>query len=109
MEEPTPSDEIPTYVAEGIGRQDNQTLRAIIEYCQRLIEYNEQDVDPDELADEDEELVDVEESSSGAVVIKKVPCGKDNCSTCPHGPYKYIVTRNGDSHNWEYKGAVDSE
>ena len=109
MEKPTPPDEIPSYVADGLARQDNQTLRQIIQHCEHLIANNEQDIDEEDLADESEELIDVDETETGAVVIKKVPCGKDNCSQCPHGPYKYIVTREGDSHNWEYKGAVESE
>jgi len=108
MEKPTPPDEIPTYVADGLVRQNTETLQAIIEYCQRLQGHYEREVEQAELADENEEVVDVEDTESGTVVIKKVPCGKENCSTCPHGPYEYLVTREGDSLNWEYKGAVDS-
>ena len=55
--------------------------------------------------DPGEEIVDTEDTDGGTVVIKKVPCGKD-CSGCPHGPYKYVVTREGESLNWEYKGPV---
>lgn len=48
----------------------------------------------------------VEESSRGTVVTKKVSCGKDNCK-CPrgelHGPYKYIVHRQGNSLEWTTK------
>jgi hypothetical protein len=39
-------------------------------------------------------------------VIKKVPCGKD-CAGCPHGPYKYIVSREDNTLNWRYEGPVD--
>jgi hypothetical protein len=107
MVKPTPSDTIPKYVAEGIARQDTDTLHAIIQYCERLIDHYNQEVDESELAGENEEVVDVEETEGGAVVIKKVPCGKESCSTCPHGPYKYLVTREGESLNWEYKGATE--
>jgi len=64
------------------------------------------ELEADELADSDEELVDAEDTDGGTVVIKKVPCGKQ-CDGCPHGPYKYVVTRDGGSLNWEYKGAVE--
>ena len=64
------------------------------------------EIEADELADSDEELVDAEDANGGTVVIKKVPCGKQ-CDGCPHGPYKYVVTRDGESLNWEYKGAVE--
>ena len=107
MEQPDQPEQIPSYVAEGIQRQDTATLRAIIQYCERLINYYDREVHETELGDQDEEVLDVEETDSGTVVIKKVPCGKDRCSTCPHGPYKYLVSREGDTLNWDYKGAVD--
>ena len=53
-------------------------------YCEQRIEYLEAEADrnlgEDELADEGEKLVEVEESDGGTRVMKKVPCGKDNCS-----------------------------
>lgn len=108
--EPAPADEIPSYIIEGIDRQDQETLAAIEEYARRRREHltalEERSLEDDDLADAGEEIVDVDESSDGTVVIKKIRCGKD-CGGCPHGPYKYIVTREGDSLNWEYKGPVD--
>jgi len=105
-----PSD-VPKYVREGLDRQDRETLQDVIEYCEERIEYLEsqanQDLNEEQLADEGEELVDVEEGSEGTRVVKKVPCGKDNCSTCPHGPYLYLVRREGDSVIWDYQGVVD--
>ena len=109
MTEPEPPDVIPAYIADGIARQDRETLAAIEDYAQARREYLEtlaaQSVDETALADSDEELVDVEESQEGTVVIKRVPCGKD-CSGCPHGPYKYIVRREGEHLKWTYKGPV---
>ena len=107
--EPTPADPIPAYVVDGIDRQDAATLEAIEAYARARREHLEaleaREIDADELADADEEIVDTEDTDGGTVVIKKVPCGKD-CSGCPHGPYKYVVTREGESLNWEYKGPV---
>lgn len=61
--------------------------------------------DGDDLAGDGEEVVDVEDGGNGTVVVQKVPCGKD-CDGCPHGPYKYVLGRDGDSLNWDYKGPV---
>lgn len=52
---------------------------------------------------DDEEIVvgervkEVEQSSRGTKVVKKVPCGKDNCSSCPHGPHVYYYRREDDT------------
>jgi len=42
----------------------------------------------------------------GSVVVKRVPCGK-RCSKCPHGPYKYRVTKVGGKQIWKYEGKAD--
>ena len=108
--EPRPPDVIPAYIVEGIDRQDTETLVAIEQYARERREYlktlESREITAKDLADPEEELVDVEESAEGTVVIKKVPCGKD-CGGCPHGPYKYVVNREGESLNWEYKGRVE--
>ncbi len=109
-EPPTPAELIPTYIVDGLDRQDRETLAAVEQYTRHRREYlravEQQDIDEEELTEEPEELVDIEESSDGTIVIKKVPCGKD-CAGCPHGSYKYIVSREGDSLNWRYEGPVD--
>jgi hypothetical protein len=105
--EPEPGDSIPAYVVDGIDRQDAATLEAIAEYARARREYldalESRELAKDDLADDGEEVVDIEDSDGGTVVIKKVPCGKE-CDGCPHGPYKYVVQRDGDSLNWDYKG-----
>jgi len=109
--EPPAPDSIPQYIVDGLQRQDKHSLAAIEQYAAELREYRvqqeQEQIDESELADESEELVDVEEESGGTTVIKKVPCGK-NCSGCPHGPYKYIVERQGGSLEWEYIGPVET-
>ena len=110
--EPAPPERIPNYIVEGIDRQDQATLTAIEQYARKRREHldalKNQDLDEAELADEDEELVDIEDNEDGAVVIKKIPCGKD-CGGCPHGPYKYVVTREGGEINWDYRGRAPEE
>lgn len=108
---PTPDEIVPAYIVEGIDRQDMDTLKAIEEYArerrEHLVALEARDLDDQELADDDEEVVEVAEQDNGTVVVKKVPCGKD-CGGCPHGPYKYVVRRSGDSLEWEYKGPVET-
>lgn len=107
--QPTPPAELPNYLIEGIPKQDDESLRALQAWIDELLDYR-QGVAPDEIeADVDESIEAVEEASGGTVVKKKVSCGKDNCK-CKggelHGPYKYVVRRQGDSLEWEYKGPV---
>lgn len=107
--QPTPPDGLPKYLAKGVPKQDDETLRALQTWIDDLLTYR-QDVAADEIkVDADEEIETVEETSSGTVVIKKVDCGKENCK-CQrgelHGPYKYVVRRKGETLDWEYKGPV---
>ncbi len=45
----------------------------------------------------------------GSIVAKYVKCGKDGCRKCPHGPYYYLVYKEGGKTKWKYIGkAVDA-
>ncbi|WP_336328499.1 DUF6788 family protein [Halovenus sp. HT40] len=112
-EKPRAPDGLPKYLREGIPKQSSEDLRAVQDWIDDLIEYR-QDVSPDDIEAGDGESIEaVEESSSGGtVVIRKNTCGSKGCkcqSGDLHGPYKYVVTRDGDSLNWEYKGPVAEE
>lgn len=100
---PQRPESVPTYVLDGVDRQDADTLRDLRDYIDQRIEFLERDFEEEDLVDDDEELVDVQEEGSETIVKKKQQCGK-NCSGCPHGPYKYRVTRSGGSVSWEYIG-----
>ncbi len=39
-----------------------------------------------------------------ALRLAKIPCGKHNCSRCPHGPYWYFVTWRGKKATQRYIG-----
>ena len=110
-EQPSPPTDLPAYVTDPIQRQDPETLEVIRDYVDDLLAYHrareDEILDEGELATDDEELVDVEESDSGTIVVKRVPCGK-NCDGCPHGPYAYMVQRQGDSIEWKYRGKVET-
>ncbi len=106
---PPAPDSLPKYLVEGVPKQDDVDLRALQQWIDELLEYR-QEVAPEDIdVGDGESLETVEESSEGAVVIKKVSCGKETCK-CQrgqlHGPYKYIVRRRGDGLDWEYRGPV---
>lgn len=106
---PSPPDSLPKYLAEGVPKQDDTTLQELTTWIDDLLTYR-QEVAADEItADEDESIETVEQSSDGTVVIKKVTCGKDGCKCQSgelHGPYKYVVKRQGGDLNWDYRGPV---
>lgn len=109
VKRPSPPDGLPQYLAEGVPKQDDDTLRALQEWIDELLA-SRQDVPAEDIdADDGESIQAVEESSDGTVVIKKVSCGKDNCK-CQrgelHGPYKYVVRRKGDRLEWDYRAPV---
>jgi hypothetical protein len=103
------SSELPNYVVNPLMRQSSKQLRAVAAWAQKLANAKENiNSDANELGSDSEKIVDIEKRDNGpTVVVKKVPCGKDNCSSCPHGPYRYRVTRDGDSVLWKYRGTAD--
>jgi len=102
-----PPESLPKYIKEGVPKQSTDTLRKLRSWITSLIEYRENLSEEDITADEGEQIKEVDDSGETTTVIKKVPCGKDACSTCPHGPYRYEVHREGGKLVWDYKGAVE--
>lgn len=106
-DQPSPPDSLPKYIADGIPKQDTETLRNLQKWIDELLEYRADVVAEDIEGDSDQEIQDVDSSDGTTTVIKKVPCGKDACSTCPHGPYRYEVHREGGTLVWDYEGPVE--
>jgi len=107
-DKPVPPASLPDYLADGVPKQDEATLKELRTWIDDLLEYR-QGIDVEEIASgEDEEIREIEQTSRGARVVKKVPCGKESCTTCPHGPYAYRVSRKGGEVVWDYQGPVDS-
>ncbi len=104
---PAPPDSLPKYLSEGLPKQNSETLREVQNWIDELLEYHDRPLEEDEVVDHGEQVEDVEQSSRGTKVVKKVPCGKDNCSTCPHGPYIYYYRREGDKVVSEYAGKAE--
>lgn len=114
VDEPDCPDEIPTYVSEGVERQDVAILHDIVVYSEELLQYVQQppSENTDDLTDKQEELLESVQGENWTQVQKMVDCGKQ-CSGCPHGPYLYLVRRESPTKlRWEYVGpaaAVASE
>jgi hypothetical protein len=104
---PEPPETLPKYITDGVPKQDTESLHDLRDWIDNLLTYRE-DLSPDQIeADPNESIEAVEDTSEGTVVIKKVTCGKENCKCQSgelHGPYKYVVSRQGDSLNWDYRG-----
>jgi hypothetical protein len=110
MEQPTVPDSLPKYLAEGLPKQDTETLREIQTYVEALIEYRTQPVEADELPETAALIDESGESQKGTVVKEKVKCGDDSCKCANgnpevmHGPYLYRYYREDGAMKSEYLG-----
>jgi hypothetical protein len=62
-----------------------------------------------ELEEEEERLLDELSKlgfPKGSIVARYVKCGKEGCRKCPHGPYYYLVWKDGGKTRWKYLGKV---
>ena len=115
MEEPPPPTSLPKYLAEGLPKQDTETLHEVQSYVERLIEYRDQSVDTDELPETAEPVDDSDSTGSGTVVKEKVTCGDDSCKCASgdpadmHGPYLYRYYRENGTMKSEYIGKPSNE
>ncbi|SEA40458.1 hypothetical protein SAMN04488065_3029 [Haloplanus vescus] len=115
MEQPSPPDSLPKYLAEGLPKQNTETLREIQSYVKALIKYREQPVDTDELPEIAEPVDEPDESGKGTVVKEKVKCGDNSCKCASgnpqdmHGPYFYRYYRDNGTMKSEYVGKPGSE
>ena len=115
MKQPSPPPSLPKYLAEGLPKQDTETLYEVQSYVEALIEYRDQLVDTDELPEAAEPVDELNNSENGTVVKEKVTCGDDSCKcasgnpTDMHGPYLYRYYRENGTRKSEYIGKPESE
>jgi hypothetical protein len=106
---PNAPDSLPNYLADGLPKQDDATLRDAQEYIQELLDHRNRPVDPEELP-ENAEPVESEEDGKGTVVEEHVTCGDESCHCMSggpkHGPYQYRYYRENGSLTSEYVGKV---
>lgn len=102
---PTPPDSLPEYLADGLPKQDAETLEDARDYVDELLELRHRPVGVDELPDA-AEPVDDDSDGKGTLTKERVKCGAD--CTCNdgrgHGPYLYRYYREGGSLTSEYVG-----
>lgn len=92
--QPIAPESLPNYLADGLPKQSNKTLRDVIAYAEELIEYNDR---PVEIPDNAEPVEDADSGGKGTLVKEKVKCGTDSCHCNDgelHGPYLYRYYRN---------------
>jgi len=102
---PRPPDSLPKYLADGLPKQDTETLEDIRGYVDELLEHRHRPVDVDELPD-GADPVDEPPDGKGTIVKERVKCGAD--CTCndgnKHGPYLYRYVRKDGKLTSEYIG-----
>lgn len=114
MTPPTAPPTLPQYIADGLPKQDDKTLRDTHEYIDQLLADREQRreelVTENELPDDAEVI---EERSNGTVYLEYRTCGDETCHCMSgggkHGPYRYRAYRDGDTVRREYLGKADSK
>lgn len=87
---PTPPSSLPTYLADGLPKQDLETLRDVQKFVDELIDEADREVARADLPD-GARVIDTDTDARGTVVKERVKCGAD--CTCNdgngHGPYLY--------------------
>jgi hypothetical protein len=105
--QPDPPDALPNYLAEGLPKQDLETLRATSTYLEDLVAYRTTRIQDEELPTDAEPVVDADEEP-GTVVKERVTCGDESCHCMTgeekHGPYLYRYFREGGQLKSEYLG-----
>lgn len=106
---PDAPDTIPNYIADGLTKQDNDTLADIISYAEDLMAHNDRPIE-DEIPD-DADVIE-ESEQRGTIFIRKNTCGDENCHCLnggeKHGPYRYLAYRDGKGNVvTEYQGKAN--
>ena len=115
MKQPSPPASLPKYLAEGLPKQDTETLQEVQSYVEALIEYRDQSVDTDELPETAEPVDEPDSGGNGTVVKEMVTCGDDSCKCASgnpadmHGPYLYRYYRENGTMKSEYVGKPEGE
>lgn len=109
LREPEPPEELPNYLTDPVERQDVESLEDLQEWIEALIVYK-RDVLEEEIEDDDEIPEEAKEGlkeGGPTLVDEMVECGKENCNSCPHGPYTYKYYRKNGKIVSEYVGKAE--
>jgi hypothetical protein len=122
---------LPEYVRDGLEARTPEQLRAVADWAESLAARKERVLEEalERPPEEDGEVAathryaaselaeDVDDGdldlgdATGTVYLYWIEtyCNKDNCSTCPHGPYPYVKYRVDDTVRTRYGTSVASE
>ena len=104
---PTAPPSLPKYLAEGLPKQNCETLSETREYLDELIEWSKRPVGESELP-EQAQPVEGSSEGQGTVVKEMVTCGDETCKCMTdgekHGPYLYRYYRESGTLTSEYLG-----
>ncbi|WP_049996314.1 DUF6788 family protein [Halococcus sediminicola] len=104
---PVPPGQLPKYLAEGLPKQDSETLAETRKYIEELLAWRERPVEEGDLPEE-AEPVDESTHGQGTVVEEMVTCGDESCACMTdgekHGPYLYRYYREDGTLTSEYLG-----
>jgi hypothetical protein len=111
--EPQAPESLPKYLAEGLPKQDRETLAEISEYVEALINHKtllaEPSSEPAELPEDSE---GDQEGLTGSIHYEFRTCGDESCQCMTggtkHGPYRYRVYREGETIKKEYLGKANT-
>ncbi|MDR5657720.1 hypothetical protein RH831_11090 [Halodesulfurarchaeum sp. HSR-GB] len=106
MEHPSAPASLPKYLAEGLPKQDDSTLRDTQAYIEDLLEARNEPIKETELPDT-AEVVETDSKGKGSVVKEKVKCGDESCHCADgeqHGPYLYRYWKENGKTRSEYVG-----
>lgn len=102
---PTPPSSLPNYLADGLPKQDLETLRDVRQFVDELIDEADREVEQSELP-AGAEVIDTDTDARGTIVKERVRCAAD--CTCNdgtgHGPYLYAYRWEGGKLVSEYLG-----
>lgn len=110
--EPSAPDSLPQYLADGLPKQNRETLEDVRAFVDELLEHkeqlDEQPIQEDDLPGDAEIL---EDGPAGAIAIERRTCGDESCHCMnggeKHGPYKYRAYWEDGTVKKEYLGKVE--
>lgn len=109
-------DDVPPFLEDALRRfsDDKAALRGIRDFAAALLdEAVAPSAEEVRATNTDGKVVSVTDGDGGTLVKKKVTCGTETCRCASgepgdmHGPYAYLVSRDGDGVEWEYVGKVE--
>jgi len=103
---PPPPESLPKYLANGLPKQETETLNDIRDYVNELLNHRRRPIYQADLPNDAEPVDEDNNGGKGTLVEERVKCGAD--CTCNdgrgHGPYLYRYYREDGKLTSEYVG-----